>query len=50
MYLKPVTLVHDIMPVSKVLLYHPQMWGYHPCMGSLLPADNKVNLHKNRHN
>ena len=40
-YIWTITIVRDIMLVPKVFLYYLQIWGYHPCMGSLLPADNK---------
>ena len=32
----------------KILLYYPQMWGYHPFKGSLLPANNKTTLDKTK--
>ena len=38
------------MLVPKILLYYPQMWGYHPFKGSLLPANNKTTLDKTKKN
>ena len=46
MQIKIIIVVHDIMLVPKVPLYYPQIWRHHPCMDSLLPADNEINLHK----
>ena len=36
------------MLVPKILLCYPQMWGYHPFKGSLLPANNKATLDKTK--
>ena len=38
------------MLVPKILLCYPQMWGYHPFKGSLLPANNKATLDKTKKN
>ena len=41
---KTITDFYNTMLVPKAILYYPQMWDYHPCMGSLYPAKNKRNL------